>query len=177
MTYNKDDQGFTDEAIRAVEQELTTLAEKIGVTEMELGERIADETHRKTYDFIETELITMRCVAMDILHERMKRRAAQIGGSKDMRARLEGLAYICAGIGLLFSVFGVGQGMPMNYLVPTLVYSVLFMALLLATMNTRAIERWLGRELTIDLNLSSELIDSSKEMIEDARAVVKETEQ
>ena len=166
MRLNKDSEGnFTDEAIEAVEQELTGLAEKIQVDEDELGERIADNTHRETYDFIEMELVVMRTVAMEMLNERAGQRIAQIGGNKRVKEMLMSLSLVCASIGLAFLGLSVSRGVPMSYLVPALVFIVLFMALLFATINAQAIDEWLLREIDIDLELSMEISNSARDLL------------
>lgn len=166
MRLNKDSEGnFTDEAIEAVEQELTDLAEKIQVSEEELGERIADHTHRESYDYIEMELVVMRTVAMEMLNERVTRRIAQVGEDERVKKMLMSLSLVCASIGLAFLGLSVAQGVPLSYLVPALVFIVLFMALLLATINAQAIDKWRLGEIDIDLELAVEIAASAKELI------------
>lgn len=171
MRLNKDSEGnFTDEAIEAIEQELKELAEKIGIAEDELGERVADYTHRETYDFIEMELVVMRTVAMGMLNERVTRRLAQVRENKRVKNMLMSLSLVCASIGLAFLGLSVplvvaGRGVPMSYLVPALVFIILFMALLFATINAQAIDKWHLGEIDIDLELALEVAASAKELI------------
>lgn len=166
MRLNKDSEGnFTDEAIEAIEQELKELAEKIQVDEDELGERIADETQTHDLDHIETELIVMRTVAMGMLNERATQRIAQVGENKRVKNMLMSLSLVCASIGLAFLGLSVSRGVPMSYLVPALVFIVLFMALLFATINAQAIDEWLLREIDIDLDLSMEISNSAKDLL------------
>jgi cation transport ATPase len=170
MTYNKDESGdFTDEAIEAVEKELSELAEKIQVDEGELGERIADATFRESYDFIEVELAVMRSVAVDMLNERVKQRIAQVRENKRVKKMLMSLSLICASLGLAALALSMFRGIPMSYLVTALVFIILFVALLLATINVQAIDEWLDREMDIDLELAMEINDSAKEMLISAK--------
>lgn len=169
--YNKDKSGaFTDEAIEAVEQELKTLAEKIQVKEDELGERIADNTFRRSFDFIEEELITMRIVAVDMVHERAMKRVAQVEGNKKPKMLLICTSFAYSGIGILFLLFSMIRMFtlgttPMNYLVPGLVFSILFAMLMVASMNAQAIDQWLLREIDIDLKLALDINSSAKELL------------
>lgn len=173
MTYNKDMTGdFTDEAIEAVEKELTSLAEKIQVPEEELGERIADAAFRRGFDTIEEELIVMRTTAVDLLHDRAKERISQIEDNKTVKKILMAVAGFCAGAGFIFLIVGMFRGIPMNYLIPALVSIALFLAMLFATINAQAIDEWLLRETNIDLELALEINDSSKKLL----ATVKEAD-
>ena len=170
MTYNKDDQGFTDEAIRAVEQELTSLAEKIGVTEMELGERIADATFRETYDFIEVELAVMKSTAIDIIHDRAKKRNAQVGYNQTVEKVLLFVGALYAIVAGVFLVGTIYQGGALKFSVPAITFIALFTMLILASANQHGINDWLLRETKIDIALSREINDSAKELLDNARA-------
>lgn len=164
MRYNKDSEGgFTDEAIEAVEQELTRLADKIDVDEMELSERIADE--RQSCDYIEMEIIGMRIVAVDLVHERAVRRIAQVETNLPAKKLLIGTAYACAGIGIIFGIASLLLRAPMIYVVPALVFSLLFIMTLFAAINAQAIDQWLMREIDVDLNLAKEIQKSAKAML------------
>lgn len=169
MRYNKDSEGnFTDEAIEAVERELTELAEKIGVTEDELGERIADNTFRQDFNHIEPELIVMRSVAVDVVLDRAKRRVTQLEGNRLGKMLLVWACYICACLGIGFLVFGMIRGIgvtPLGYLVPALVFVILFLMLMFASINAQAIDKWLLREIFIDLELAREVADSARDLL------------
>lgn len=178
MRLNKDAEGnFTDEAIEAVERELKELAEKIQIPEEELGERIADNTFRQDFNHIEPELMVMRSVAVDVVLDRATRRVAQLESNRPGKMLLVWACYICAAIGIGFLFFGmfrlfvvstVPQLEPvlsMNSLVPALVFVILFLMLMFASINAQAIDKWLLREIFIDLELAREVADSARDLL------------
>lgn len=164
--YNKDKDGFTDEAIEAVEQELKTLAEKIQVTEEELGERIADRTFRQSFDFIEEELIMMRSTAIDVVIERTKKMIARIDGNHMPKLGSIYLGCACAGIAIVQLVRGLLRGiLPVNDIYASLSWIAIFLMLWFTSVNFQAVDGWLLNEVRIDLDLSDELMKSAKELV------------
>ena len=164
MRQNKDSEGnLTDEAIEAVEQELKELAEKIGATEEELGERIAYNTFRWGFDFIEPELAVMKCSAVDILNERSKRLIAQTKTNRAMGDQFIPLACFCGFIGCALNVYGgwiakSQMAFAFNSFVAALVYVSLFILLMVAVMNFHAVSKHLFDRARANLEIASEIL-------------------
>lgn len=174
MTYNKDDQGFTDEAIRAVEQELTSLAEKIGVTEMELSERIADATFRETYDFIEVELAVMRSTAIDMIHERTRRWQAQVSGNLTPTMWLMLTTILCGGAAIWFVIrsWTAAPHLLTPHLMNAAVFGVLMIMMMVASIHAQAINQELMRAVKGNITVAQDILSSCEKLLEDAKELL-----
>lgn len=169
MRWNKDENGFTDEAIEAVEYELTQLAEQIGVAEEELAERIADATHRETSDFIEGEICTMRSVAVDIVHERTRRWQAQIEGNLKPTRMLMLVSILCGGITISFVVRSWAVNFSLPLIWTGLVYAALLIMTGLAAMQLQVINEALMKAVGTNIDLAKSILNSSQELIDSTR--------
>lgn len=172
MRWNKDENGFTDEAIEAVEYELTQLAEQIGVTEEELGERIADDTHRQSFNLIEVEIATMRSVAIDMVHERVKRWQAQVRNNLQPMTILMLASILCGGIAILFVVRSWRINLSMPHIWVALVYAVLLIMTTLAAMQLQVISEALVKAVATNIDLAEELLDSAREVVDSSRGIL-----
>ena len=170
----KDKGGFTDDAIEAVEYELTRLAEQIGVTEEELLERISDATHRQDYDFIEIEIITMRQAAIDMVHERTRRWQAQIEGNLTPTVWLMLTTILCGGAAIMFVIrsWMVATHLLTSYLMSAAVFGVLMIMMMVASIHAQAINQTLMKGIKENIPLARGLLESCNELIESTRDII-----
>ena len=169
MRWNKDENGFTDEAIEAVEYELTRLAEQIGVTEEEFGERISDATFRQSYDFIEIEIITMRNTAIDMVHERVRRWQAQVGDNLQPTLVLMIASILCGGMSILFVVRSWQANLSMPDTWAALVYGALLIMTMLAAMQLQVINETLMKAVKDNITLAKDILESCNKLIDSTR--------
>jgi hypothetical protein len=169
MTYNKDENGFTDEAIEAVEKKLVELAEKIQVSEEELGERIADATFRQSFDLIETELIEMNTVAIDTLLDRCLARIPALPRNDYLAKVWSAVAYVCGGIAGVFLALGVEADFRYNIMTALIFIGLMTMIMTLVVPTYHAINAWLIKEMRIDASLCTEINEDSRKILRSAR--------
>ena len=169
MRWNKDEDGFTDEAIEAVEYELTRLAEQIGVPEDEFAERIADDTFRENYDFIEIEIITMRQTAIDMVHERVRRWQAQVRDNLQPTMMLMVASILCGGISISFVVRSWAAHLSMPDTWAALVYAVLLIMTTLAAMQLQVINETLMKAVNTNITLAKDILESCNRLIDSTR--------
>ncbi len=172
MRWNKDENGFTDEAIEAVEYELPRLAEQIGVTEDELLERISDATFRQSYDFIEVEIATMRSVAVEMVHERVRRWQAQVENNLQPTMILMVAAILCGGGVLLFVVRSWRANASMPDIWTALVYGALLIMTALAATQLQVINEALMKAVNTSIDLAKELLVSARVVISSSRDII-----
>lgn len=144
-TPNKDAEGnFTDEAIKAIEDETERLAEIVGMDPMELGELFADATHLISIDTVEEELISMKMVAVECLNDGFEKLSKSFKRKHAAFKWLSATSFICGGIAILMGIFGVvGDNTPMIIL--TAIFGFLMVLTMLPCMIlTNAQEYMLG---------------------------------
>lgn len=164
-TPNKDAEGdFTDEAIKAVEDENERLAEIVGLDPMEFGELCADATHRIHYDTIEEELITMKLAAIHCLNAGFESLNDQFQRKHTSFELLSGASFICGGIAILTGIFGViSDNTAMIVLTP--IFGFLMILLMLPCMVLTNIQEHILDTMKRKSGKAMKLLDECTELV------------